>query len=170
MPLETFRMLIAGKRVESSNGAWIERHSPGSGELVTKVPAGTLEDVNAAVAAARAAFDDGGWAYTPGAEKADIFHRVAALITERADELAKLEALESGKVISQARDEMGWTAGLWKYAATLSQHLYGDSCNTLGEAKLAMTLRDPIGVVGIITPWNFPLPSCSRHGLSWTAS
>jgi betaine-aldehyde dehydrogenase len=151
------QMLINGQRVDASGGKWIERRSPGNDEIVSRVPEGTAEDVNVAVAAARATFDEGGWAYLPGSEKAEIFLAVAGKITERTDELARLESLESGKVISQARDEMGWTAGLWKYAAALSQHLYGDSCNTLGASKLAMTLRDPIGVVGIITPWNFPL-------------
>jgi len=155
--MKELKMWIAGERVESSDGAWIERQSPGSGELVTRIPSGTLVDVNAAVTAARLAYDAGNWAYLSGSEKADIFLKVAALIIERSDELAELEVIESGKVISQARDEMSWAAGLWKYAASLSQHLYGDSCNTLGESKLAMTLRDPIGVVAIITPWNFPL-------------
>ena len=95
-------MWIGGSPVESSDAAWIEREAPGSGEIVTRIPAGTAEDVDSAVASARQAFDAGDWAYLPGSEKAEILNKVAALITERSEELAELEVLESGKVISQA--------------------------------------------------------------------
>ena len=73
------------------------------------------------------------------------------------DELALIETLESGKPISQAKDEVSSAAGIWYYAATLAQHAFGDAHNGLGSDYLAITVKEPIGVVGIITPWNFPL-------------
>ena len=73
------------------------------------------------------------------------------------EDLARLEVLESGKPIAQARGEMEATADLWDYAATLARHVYGDAYNTLGADKLGFVFREPVGVVGMITPWNFPL-------------
>jgi betaine-aldehyde dehydrogenase len=83
--------------------------------------------------------------------------RVAARIEAERDELALIETLESGKPISQARDEMSSAAGIWYYAASLAQHAYGDAHNALGPEYLAVTVKEPVGVVGVITPWNFPL-------------
>ena len=68
-----------------------------------------------------------------------------------------IETLESGKPISQAKDEVSSAAGIWYYAASLAQHAYGDAHNDLGPNYLAVTVKEPIGVVGVITPWNFPL-------------
>ena len=152
-----FGLWVNGQQTASSDGDWIERESPGHAVPVTRVPAGTAVDVDQAVTAARVAFDEGPWPWTASSERAAILTDVARRVRAASDELAYWETLESGKPISQARAEVEWTAGLWEYAAALSRHLYGDSCNTLGRGTVAMTLRDPIGVVGLITPWNFPM-------------
>ena len=154
---ENFGLWVDGQSTASSDGDWIERESPGHAVPVTRVPAGTTADVDRAVTAARVAFDKGTWPWTASSQRAAILTDVARRVRAASDELAYWETLESGKPISQARAEVEWTAGLWEYAAALSRHLYGDSCNTLGEGTLGMTLRDPIGVVGLITPWNFPM-------------
>ena len=107
--------------------------------------------------AAHRAFSAGPWPTYSGAERAALLRRVAARIEAERDELALIETLESGKPISQARDEVSSAAGIWYYAATLAQHAYGDAHNALGENYLAVTVKEPVGVVGIITPWNFPL-------------
>ncbi|MEX0599188.1 MAG: aldehyde dehydrogenase family protein, partial [Rhodothermales bacterium] len=88
---------------------------------------------------------------------AGALRAVSEAIRSQIDDLAYLETLESGKPIAQARGEMESTADLWDYAATLARHVYGDTYNTLGSDKLGFVFREPIGVVGIITPWNFPL-------------
>jgi betaine-aldehyde dehydrogenase len=88
---------------------------------------------------------------------------VAAQIEAEAESLALRETLESGKPITQAREEMAGAAGIWYYAATLAQHAYGDAHNGLGPEHLAMVVREPIGVVGVITPWNFPLLIAARR-------
>jgi acyl-CoA reductase-like NAD-dependent aldehyde dehydrogenase len=150
-------MWIDGKRVNAANNEFIDRKSPAHDVPVTRVPAGTAADVDAAVVAARSAFDSGSWPWTSGAERSRILMDVARRLRDSVEEFALLETLESGKPISQARDEVGWTAGLWEYAAALCRHLYGDSCNALGPNVIGMILRDPIGVVGMITPWNFPM-------------
>jgi betaine-aldehyde dehydrogenase len=133
------------------------RNSPAHDLQVASYRDANEADVDSAVSAAQRAFDTGGWPQTSGAEKAALLRRVAARIEADRDELALIETLESGKPISQAKDEISSAAGIWYYAATLAQHNYGDAHNGLGENYLALTVREPVGVVGIITPWNFPL-------------
>jgi acyl-CoA reductase-like NAD-dependent aldehyde dehydrogenase len=154
---QTYRMLIGGEWVESASGEWIERQSPAHDVTVSRYPRGTAADTDRAVAAARRAFETGPWAHAPGADRAALLARVGARIREQTEALARIETLESGKPIRQARDEMGWAAGLWDYAAALARQLHGDTYNQLGAAALGLTLREPVGVVGLITPWNFPL-------------
>jgi len=153
----SYQMLIDGQWVEAQSGERYDRESPAHGVTVGTYPKAGSEDVDKAVAAARKAFDEGPWPMMQAAKRAKIIHRVSEIIREDASELAYLETLESGKPISQAKGEMEGTAELWEYAATLTRHNYGDSYNTLGEGMLGLILREPIGVVGMITPWNFPL-------------
>lgn len=150
-----FRMLIDGVWTEGS-GTPIERVAPGHGVVVSRYPAGTKADAEHAIAAARKAFDDGPWPHMTGAERSNILLKAADLIAARADELAFLDCIESGKPISQAKGELGGAADIWRYAAALARDLHGESYNTLGEGTLGVVLREAIGVVSIITPWNFP--------------
>src|SRR5919198_409581 len=92
-----------------------------------------------------------------GAERARVLLRVGELVRRDADLLARTEVLESGKPLSQARGEVEATAGLWDYAATLARHAYGDAHSALGADVLGLVLHEPVGVVAMITPWNFPL-------------
>ncbi len=92
-----------------------------------------------------------------GRRRARLLHEVAQRIRADREALARLEVMESGKPIAQARSEMAAAVDLWEYASTLCRHTRGDTYNTLGESKLGMVLREPAGVVGMITPWNFPL-------------
>jgi acyl-CoA reductase-like NAD-dependent aldehyde dehydrogenase len=150
-------MWIDGQAVPAKSSQTFSRQSPAHGVKVGEYPLASSDDVDAAVAAARRAFDIGSWPHTPGAERAKALLRAAELIRANKDEFALIETLESGKPIKQARDEMEWSAALWDYAAALCRHLHGDSYNTLGAQVLGLTIREPIGVVGMITPWNFPL-------------
>jgi betaine-aldehyde dehydrogenase len=150
-------MLIGGKSVEAVEGDRFERESPAHGLVVSSYPQAGAADVHAAVRAARVAFDEGPWRTQSGASRARALARVAQLIRRDAELLATVEVLESGKPIAQARGEVESTADLWDYAATLARHAYGDAHNGLGEDMLALVLREPVGVVGMITPWNFPL-------------
>ncbi|WP_411024135.1 aldehyde dehydrogenase family protein, partial [Salmonella sp. s58676] len=81
----------------------------------------------------------------------------ADLIAARSDELAYLDCIESGKPISQAKGELGGAVDIWRYAAALGRDLHGESYNTLGDGTLGVVLREAIGVISIITPWNFPI-------------
>ena len=151
------KMLINGHSVAASDGAWSERKSPAHDVPVTRTPLATEDDVNRAVDAAKTAFDHGPWPRATAAERSAVLMETGRLFREASEELALLETLETGKPILQSRMEADWTAALWEYSAALARHLYGDSSNNLGPDMVAMTLRDPIGVVGLITPWNFPM-------------
>jgi betaine-aldehyde dehydrogenase len=151
------QMLIDGASVEAQAGSRFDLNSPAHDVKVSSYPDGDANDVDRAVNAARAAFDHGPWPKLAAVERARALHRVSDLILRDLESLARTETLEGGKPISQARDEVASTADLWAYAATLARHSYGDAHSGLGEDMLAMVLREPLGVVGMIMPWNFPL-------------
>lgn len=150
------RLLIDGAWADAADGARLERQSPAHEHLVAVYAKAGVADAERAIAAARRAFDHGPWPRLKGAERARILRAVAEGILQRKHELARLETLENGKPLAQSLAEIEGAADLWHYAATLARQLRGDSYDTLGEQTLGVVLREPIGVVSIITPWNFP--------------
>ncbi len=158
VPAEPVRLrhFIDGAWRDSADGAVSERVSPSHGVVVSVAAQGGEVEADAAIAAARAAFDDGRWSRIPAKDRAAVLGRVADLIESQTERLALIETLESGKPITQARGEVGGAAELWRYAASLARTSLGDSHNTLGEDMLAVVLKEPAGVVSVITPWNFP--------------
>jgi betaine-aldehyde dehydrogenase len=148
---------INGQEVPAGSGKRFERRSPAHGVVIGDYAEADIADVDTAVSVAREAFDRGPWPHSSGADRMKCLLKAAELIRQQKEELALIETLESGKPISQARDEMDWAAGLWDYAATLCRHIHGDTYNALGASMLGLVIREPIGVVGMITPWNFPL-------------
>ena len=158
LPEAPFRgkLLIDGAWQDASDGSTLERRSPAHDKLVAVYAQAGTADAEKAIAAARRAFDHGPWPRMKGAERAHVLRNVAEGILARKHELATLETLENGKPVAQSLAEIEGAADLWHYAAALARNLHGDSYNTLGENTLGVVLRDPVGVVGIITPWNFP--------------
>jgi betaine-aldehyde dehydrogenase len=150
-----FRMLIDGQWL-NGNAAPIERIAPSHGIVVSRFAAGTKADAEAAIRAARKAFDTGPWPTMTAAERSNVLLKAADLIAARSEELAFLDAIEAGKPISQVRGEIAGAVDIWRYAAALARDLHGESYNTLGDGTLGVVLREAIGVVSIITPWNFP--------------
>ncbi len=159
-----YRMLIGGKSVDAASGKTILRESPGHlGNVVGEWPDASADDVKNAIAAAREAFDKGPWPRMAGAERSRLLYRVSELILANLDELALAECLEVGKPIAQARGEIEYCADLWAYAAGQARGQEGDSFNNIGDNRLGLVLREPVGVVGIITPWNFPFIIASER-------
>jgi betaine-aldehyde dehydrogenase len=138
-------------------GETIERLSPAHGVPVTRVPRGTASDARLAIAAARRAFDTGPWPKETSSKRARVLLKTADLIDRDRELLATMDALESGKPIAQARGEIEGAADIWRYAASLARELSGQSYANLGPDRLGFVLREPVGVISIITPWNFPL-------------
>jgi acyl-CoA reductase-like NAD-dependent aldehyde dehydrogenase len=150
------RHLIDGAWQDSGDGATFERRSPAHGLVVTRAAKGAAAEAEAAIAAARAAFDDGRWSGLSGKDRATLLLKVAELVDRDRERIARTETLEAGKPIAQARAEIEGAADLWRYAAALARTLSGDSHNSLGPDMLGLVLKEPIGVVSIICPWNFP--------------
>jgi betaine-aldehyde dehydrogenase len=151
------RMFIDGAWTESADKQRYERRSPAHGHVVSSFPEATPADVEQAIKAADLAFRHGQWPKLKGAERARILLAVADGIKARVDRMSMLESLETGKPLAQARGEVSGCVDLWQYAASLARTTSGDAYDTLGEDMLGIVLRQPIGVVGLITPWNFPL-------------
>ncbi len=148
---------IGGKYVRGAKGDLFTTVSPAHDTTIGNYALGSEQDVHTAVQSARTAFDSGPWPHMSGQERAQVLCATADLIHIHCEELARLETLESGKPITQAKAEMETAADLWRYAATLARHTVGEAYNSLGENKLGLVLREPAGVAGLITPWNFPL-------------
>jgi acyl-CoA reductase-like NAD-dependent aldehyde dehydrogenase len=130
---------------------------PATGGLLAEIPGGGPAEVDAAVARARAAFP--AWrAVSPG-DRAALLRRLADVVDAHAEELAVLEARDAGHAISDARGEVGMVAEVFRYYAGAPERLLGDTIPVAGG--LGFTVREPLGVVGLITPWNFPLPIAS---------
>ncbi len=147
---------FADGRYRQDGRPLIDRNSPAHDVPVTRITRCSIDDLDETVAIARAAFADGRWASLAGAERAAVLLKAAAGIRARAEELAYFETLENGKPISQSRGEVEGAAGIYEYAAGVARSLHGETFNNLGDKMLGLVTREPIGVVGLITPWNFP--------------
>jgi acyl-CoA reductase-like NAD-dependent aldehyde dehydrogenase len=156
LKVREFKMLIDGRWVEGVETGTLERVAPSHGVTVSRYACATKDDANRAIAAARKAFDNGPWPRMTASERSHILLKAADMISARADELAHLDAIEAGKPITQVRGEIAGAVDIWRYAAALARDLHGESYNTLGDGAMGVVLREAIGVVSIITPWNFP--------------
>lgn len=154
----THAMLIGGRRLPAASGETLDVFDPASGRVIGKVPAGAAADVDRAVAAARDALS-GPWSRMVPAERAKLMWRLADLVEAHGDMLAPINSYESGKPIGNSRDgEVPFTAETFRYYAGWATKLNGESMtvNAPGDWH-AYTRREPVGVVGQIIPWNFPL-------------
>ncbi|MEA2621889.1 MAG: betaine-aldehyde dehydrogenase [Chloroflexota bacterium] len=152
------RMLIGGEWVESVSGDWVDVKSPATGELVGRVPRGTSADVDRAVRAARESFRDGRWRNLWIPERVAILNRLADLIDEHTPELAELETAQTGTAIKLRREsDIPFAADNLRFFATAVRHLEGKAASEYSTDHTSMVRREPIGVVGQIAPWNYPL-------------
>jgi len=154
--LEHFRMLIGGKAVGAASGATFESHNPYTGRPWAVVPDGGPEDVEAAVAAARAAFDNE-WGSLTGFARAALIRRLADLVAANADRLARLEVNDSGKLYREMIGQLNALGGWYQYFAGLADKIEGRQIPSPNPNYLVYTKREPVGVVAAITPWNSPL-------------
>jgi len=135
----------------------IDRTSPADGNLVARFTDATRAEAEAAIDAARHAFDEGPWPHTSGIERGRILLRLAEGVRLHAELLAHMEIEESGKTARQAAGDVEAMATFCEYASGLAMQMHGDAYTNLGEDFTGLVTREPAGVVGMITPWNFPL-------------
>jgi betaine-aldehyde dehydrogenase len=151
------RMVIGGDSVEAADGQTFDVINPATGAVMATVPLGGREDVDRAVAAAQAAFEDRkGWATWAAGKRGRSLSKLAALIKANTEELAQLESRNVGKPITSARGEVVGTSLVFDYYAGAANKIFGQTI-PVSKPGLDLTLREPIGVVGLIVPWNFPL-------------
>lgn len=151
------QLLIGKDWRDASDGRTYANSNPATGGDLGAVADASREDVDAAARAARAAFDAGKWAATSASRRGKILSKIAQSIADRAAELALLEVRDNGKAISTAKGELGAIAECFEFYAGAATKNYGDTMPGPTAAYLASTLREPVGVVGAIVPWNFPL-------------
>jgi acyl-CoA reductase-like NAD-dependent aldehyde dehydrogenase len=148
---------IDGRYVDAASGATFDSINPGTGKLLARVAAGDQEDINRAVASARAAFHKGVWAQAAPAKRKKILLRLAEAIFAHAEELALVETLDMGKPISDSlKVDVPAVARCLQWYAEAIDKVYDEVAPT-GPKALALITREPMGVVGAIVPWNYPL-------------
>jgi acyl-CoA reductase-like NAD-dependent aldehyde dehydrogenase len=155
--LAAVQMLIGGERVDAADGQTFDVVNPATGELLATAPMGGPEDVNRAVAAAQKALDDPkGFSSWSAAKRGRALQKLSNLAKDHMEELAQLESRNGGKPISGARGEAFAVSLVFEYYAGAANKHFGETIPT-SKPGLDFTLREPIGVVGLIVPWNFPM-------------
>ncbi|CAL9753930.1 unnamed protein product [Musa acuminata subsp. burmannicoides] len=150
------KLFINGCFVDAVSGKTFESLDPRNGEVIANIAAGDKEDVDLAVKAAREAFDHGKWPRMSGSERGKIMMKYADLIEQHAEELAALECLDAGKLFFLNKmNDVPVASNLVRYYAGAADKIHGETLKLSGEFQ-GYTLREPIGVVGHIIPWNFP--------------
>jgi succinate-semialdehyde dehydrogenase/glutarate-semialdehyde dehydrogenase len=153
-------MLIDGEWVPAAAGHSISVYNPATGEVVDEIPAASVEDVASAIAAAHSAFP--AWAHTPAVKRAELLDRSRGLLLSRREEIARLITEECGKPLRQSRGEVNVAADFVRWYAEEGRRSYGEWIPDPLPDRRLLTIRQPIGVAAIITPWNFPAYMVAR--------
>jgi len=154
--VRTYQMYINGEFVESAGKTMFDVYDPSTEEILAQVPDAQSEDVNRAVAAAKAAFEDGPWPSTTPAERGRILMRLTEKIRQNQAMLAEIECRNSGKPIVEAECDIGDAATCFEYYGGLANKVVG-YVNPVPDNALSLSLKEPVGVAGQIIPWNYPL-------------
>lgn len=154
---ERLQHFIDGEYVAPAGGGYFESTNPATLEVLYEAARGTAADVDGAVAAARTAYESPAWAGLTATKRGHLLRRLADLIGEHTDELAMLESLDNGKLLREMRGQMATLPEYYSYYAGLADKVQGSQIPTSNLAILNYTQREPLGVVGAITPWNSPL-------------
>ncbi len=157
VPIRATKLLINNRWIASQSGRTFATINPATGEEICQIAEADAADVGRAVSAARAAFEHGPWRKTPASERGRLLNRLADLIEAHADELARLESLDNGKPLSIARAvDVAATVSCYRYFAGWADKIQGRTIPVDGD-YFCYTRHEPVGVVGQIIPWNFPM-------------
>ena len=152
---KSFQNYIGGEWVDAASGETFESSNPATGDTIGTFPRSSADDVDRAVAAAREAYED--WRLVPAPKRGEILYRFANLLMEEKDELTDLMAHEMGKVKAEAGGDVQEAIDMSLYMAGEGRRLFGQTTPSELRDKFNMSVRMPIGVIGVITPWNFPI-------------
>ncbi len=148
--------VIDGEWFAASSGEWIDVEDPSTRAVFSSIASGTDSDIDRAVEAARRSFNSGSWSRAVPADRGRILWRLSELVRSNREALARLESQDSGKPICESREDMAGTADAFEYYAGLASKVVGQTLPLPGN-QLGLLFRVPVGVVGAITPWNFPI-------------
>jgi len=154
-------LYIDGQWTKSRSGKERDILNPFDASVIATVAEGDREDTKAAIKAARQAFDHGGWPQTPASERGRLLFKLADLIERDLEELARLESLDTGKTMEESRWDMDDIAGIFRYFAGLADKDGGEVIASPNPDSTSIVVREPVGVCGQISPWNYPLLQAS---------
>jgi betaine-aldehyde dehydrogenase len=149
------RMIIGGEEVEAASGETFTTVNPATGATLARLPSAGPTDVERAVEAAHAAFEEGPWPRMHARERGKVLLRIAEAIRERVDEIARLQTTDNGKAIADSRGEIAYAADVFEYYAGAANKVFGKTIPVAADG-LDFTLREPLGVTAAIIPWNGP--------------
>jgi len=152
---KTYRNYIGGEWVEAAAGESFETRNPATGEMLGVFPLSTTEDMDRAVEAAKTAFEE--WRLVPAPKRGELLFRVAQMFQDRKDELTEQMVREMGKVRAEAAGDVQEAIDMTYYMAAEGRRMFGHTTPSELPDKFMMSTRNPVGVVGAITPWNFPI-------------
>src|SRR5215211_7322248 len=152
---QTFKNFIGGQWIEAESGETFESRNPATGETIGVFPKSGAGDVQHAVAAAKEAFED--WRLVPAPRRGEILFRFAQLLQQEKDDLTDLMSHEMGKVKAEAGGDVQEAIDMSFYMGGEGRRLFGHTTPSELRDKFNMSVRQPIGVIGVITPWNFPI-------------
>ncbi|HVM57840.1 MAG TPA: gamma-aminobutyraldehyde dehydrogenase [Gaiellaceae bacterium] len=151
----SYKCFVGGEWVDAASGQTMEVINPATGETIAEVPSCGAEDVDRAVEAAKKALPE--WLDATPKERSELLHKLADVMDEHAEELAQLESLNVGKPLMASRDEMPFSSDNLRFFAGAARHLDGQSAGEYIKGYTSMIRREPLGIVGGICPWNYPL-------------
>src|SRR6201987_3743651 len=154
--VRTYQMYINGEWVASKSAKTFPVYDPSTEEVIAQVPDANADDVGRAVAAAKAAFEDGPWASTTAQERGRVLFRLADKVRQNLQALAELECRNTGKPLVEAEFDLNDAATCFEYYGGLATKISG-TVNPVPDNALSLSLKEPVGVAGQIIPWNFPL-------------
>ncbi|MCH1625775.1 aldehyde dehydrogenase family protein [Fredinandcohnia sp. SECRCQ15] len=154
--MQKLNMFINGEWVEAQSGKTRSIVNPANGKIIAEAAEGDIEDARIAIDVARHAFDSGIWSDIPAAERASYLFKIADKLEERAEELSKLETEDNGKPLRETEYDVADAAACFRYYAGLVTKPDGQTYH-VGDPMQAMVIREPVGVCGLIVPWNYPL-------------
>lgn len=158
--ISKYQNYIKGIWCDPQSGEWMEQVNPGNGETVTSVPASGPEDICKAVSAAKTAFYEEDWAFNPRKRSAAMF-AWAARMRQKHEELSRLLTKDTGKPLKEARMEITGAIGYLEFYASATRTLYGSS-TAIDKYSYSIIAREPVGIVGVIVPWNYPVTLLMR--------
>ena len=155
--MQQYQMFIDGSWVDAADGATFASHNPATGELWSTVPEAGEVDVDVAVQAAHRAFSSGPWAEMRPTERGKLLRRLGDVLAERSEDLGRIETIDTGKLFKETRWQAGYIADFFHYYAGLADKVHGDTLPIDKPNMWAMTVREPLGVVAAVVPWNSQL-------------